>query len=105
MIDLTNDRVPYIPLVNEKGNIKVSERNKLRKRVAATLAAELGKWEKYMHVDKDGNIYLALAQDTTTGKLIWAAVDFTITMNEPQDVEIAGLRSVNCEKEVPQKLF
>lgn len=80
---------------NEKGNIMVSERNKQRTTAIQTLARLVGAdFADAMVVTKDG-VAVPLGIDRATEEVIWAHIDITINMKEP---EPAAAKPTNKKK-------
>ena len=70
-------------VTTENGNLKVSERNKLRESVVKYLPQAFEKMENLLVITKEGVSFPVLI-DAATGKPVYVHVEFTISMKEPQ---------------------
>ena len=82
-----------IPFTNEKGNVMVAARNKLRKSSIRKLHKLTAEFNDCKVITNDG-IALPLGVDAATGETIWAHMSITVSCKEPQpatDKDVAAL--------------
>lgn len=75
-----NDYV--LDFINGNGNVMVSARNKLKKATIANLDRVTADYNDVKVITDDG-LAIPLGVDRTTGAVVWAHMDITISIKQP----------------------
>lgn len=75
-----------IDFYNEKGNVAVSVRNKMKEQTVAKLVEVLEENFEGVEVNADKEISVPIAEDATKGTPIYARINFSVTDKDPQTV-------------------
>lgn len=96
MIDMNKVNSMKIAFTNEKGNAKVSERNRLRKSAIRYLH-KVTQDKNDLKVITDNGIAFAIGMDPATGNTIWAHYTLTINTKEPEAAKDKDIRAIGVE--------
>lgn len=92
---MNNDVNAYVlDFINGNGNVMVSARNKLKKSTIANMDRITADYNNVKVVTDEG-IAIPLGVDRTTGAIVWAHMDITISTKQPAG---AAVRPVATKK-------
>ena len=96
-------KLDTIRFINERGNVCVSERNRLHKDMVKFLAS---KFEgQYVEDNVNGGISIMQGVDSTTGDTIWAHITVKINTKAPDIDNYTGRPKIKSTAPVIPNLF
>lgn len=92
-----------IRFINERGNVCVSERNRLHKGMVEFLASKFE--DQYVEDNVNGGISIMQGIDSTTGDTIWAHITVKINTKTPDIDNYTGRPKIKSTAPVIPNLF
>lgn len=89
-----------LEFTNEKGNVKVSTRNKLRNTILEQLRSPFAMCGDIVH-NVNGGFSIPLGVDALSGDTVWAHVELTINAKDPTIDKWTGRKIAATPIEVP----